>query len=153
MKPNIHIIGGVEKVSFPTLKTAEVLAKIDTGADVSTIWCSGIKRLEDGIECVFFSPDSEHYTGEKLVFKRGEYKVSRVHNSFGHNQRRYKVKIPVVISGRRVLASFTLSDRSAKTYPVLIGRKLLARKFLVDVTIAGYKFKTKLKTVKRTVNA
>lgn len=152
MKPKIHVIGGTENVSFPTLGARGVVAKVDTGADVSTIWCSRIKRLEDGIECVFFSPESKHYSGQKVVFKNGEYKFSRVHNSFGHNQRRYKVKIPVIISGRRVLATFTLSDRSKKTYPVLIGRKLLTRKFLVDVTIAGDRMKARLKSVKRAVS-
>jgi hypothetical protein len=134
MKPNLHIIGSEEKISFPTLSADKVSAKVDTGADTSSVWCSRVKRLDDGIECVFFGPGSPHFTGKKMVFKDGDFKVSRVHNSFGHNQRRYKVKIPVIIGGRRILASFTLADRSTKKYPVLIGRRLLARKFLVDVT-------------------
>lgn len=145
MKPNIRIIGGHEEVSFPSLGVKKAIAKIDTGADVSTIWCSQVKRYEDRLECVFFGPGSPHYTGRKHSFKNGEYKISRVHNSFGHNQRRYKVKIPVIISGRRILASFTLSDRSKKAYPILIGRKLLAKKFLVDVTVVPAKFTRKLK--------
>lgn len=145
MKPNIHIIGSSEHVSFPTLQATDVAAKVDTGADVSSIWCSEIKKSKNQLECVFFGPKSPYYTGEKFIFKEGEYKVSRVHNSFGENQRRYKVKIPVIISGRRVLASFTLADRSKKTYPVLIGRKLLARKFLVDVTATSKRVAKKMK--------
>ncbi len=152
MKPNIHIIGGTEKISFPRLNAIEVLAKVDTGADISSIWCSHVKKIDGGIECIFFGPESSHYTGEKFIFKKGEYKVSRVYNSFGHDQKRYKVKIPVVISGRRVLGTFTLSDRSQKSYSVLIGRKLLARKFLVDVAIAGHKIKNRLKTTRKAVN-
>ncbi|HEX5797200.1 MAG TPA: RimK/LysX family protein [Candidatus Saccharimonadales bacterium] len=131
---NIHIIGDKEKVIFPTLGSFEITAKVDTGADVSSIWCSYVKRFNDRLECVFFGPGNRCYTGRKVVFKKGEYKISRVHNSFGHNQRRYKVKIPVIINGRRILASFTLADRSKKTYYVLIGKRLLAKKFLVDVT-------------------
>ncbi len=149
MKPNIHIIGGEEKVSFPTLDINEVIAKVDTGADTSSIWCSQVKRLENGLECIFFGSDSQHFTGKTIFFKNGDFKVSRVHNSFGHNQRRYKVKIPVIISGRRILASFTLSDRSKKTYSVLIGRRLLAKKFLVDVTLAGAKISKKLQKKER----
>jgi hypothetical protein len=151
MKPEIHIIGSKEKVDFPTLGVEEVAAKIDTGADVSSIWCSKVERTEDGIECVFFSPESSHYTGRKFSFQKGEYKVSRVHNSFGHNQRRYKVKIPVIIGGRRILASFTLADRAKKTYPVLIGRKLIAKKFLVDVAAAQAKITRRLTGLKRAV--
>lgn len=143
IRPGIHIIGGNEEISFPSLGIKNVIAKIDTGADVSSIWCSQVRKFKDRLECVFFGPESPHYTGEKFIFKDGEFKVSRVHNSFGHQQRRYKVKLPVVIGGRRILASFTLSDRSKKAYPVLVGRKLIARKFLVDVTIVPKKLKNK----------
>lgn len=139
----IHIIGGNEEVSFPSLGAVNVIAKIDTGADVSSIWCSHVRRFKDRLECIFFGPESPYYTGEKFIFTDGDFKVSRVHNSFGHQQRRYKVKLPVVIGGRRILASFTLSDRSKKAYPVLIGRKLIARKFLVDVTIVPKRLKNK----------
>lgn len=151
MKPKIHIIGGSEEISFPSLGAEKVMAKIDTGADVSSIWCSHVKRLDGHLECVFFGPESPYYTGQKIIFKEGEFKLSRVHNSFGHNQRRYKVKIPVTIRGRRILASFTLSDRSQKTYPVLIGRKLLARKFLVDVTIVPGRLKNRFLKSKKAV--
>jgi hypothetical protein len=148
MKPNIHIIGSHEAVTFPTLGAKDVHAKVDTGADVSTIWCSEVKKYKNRLECVFFGPESPYYTGEKVTFMDGEFKTSRVHNSFGHNQRRYKVKIPVIISGRRILASFTLSDRSKKTYPVLIGRKLLVKKFLVDVAAVRSKARIKIKAAK-----
>lgn len=153
MKPKIHIIGSSEKVSFPTIEAKNVHAKVDTGADVSSIWCSEVKRYKDRLECIFFGPESPHYTGEKVVFMNDEFKTSRIHNSFGHRQRRYKVKIPIVINGRRILASFTLSDRSKKAYPVLIGRKLLVRKFLVDVAAAGARLKIKAADpMKDTVN-
>lgn len=145
MKPKVHIIGGTEKVSFPTLNVKKVAAKVDTGADISSIWCSDITRGKEGIECVFFGLGSPHYTGEKYLFKKGDYKISRVHSSFGHRQKRYKVKLPVVIGGRRILASFTLADRSAKNYPVLVGRRLLARKFLVDVTLTPARIRKRFK--------
>ena len=46
---------------------------------------------------------------------------------------RYKVKIPVVVKGRKIKANFTLADRSAQVYPVLVGRNILRGKFVVDV--------------------
>lgn len=147
IKTDIHIIGSTEEVFFPTLDAKGVIAKVDTGADVSAIWCSQVTRFKDRIECVFFAPGSPFYTGQKFVFKKGDYRVSRVYNSFGHHQRRYKVKLPVIIAGRRILASFTLSDRSEKAYPVLLGRKLLARKFLVDVTATSVKITRRIKRI------
>jgi hypothetical protein len=47
---------------------------------------------------------------------------------------RYVVKLQLKLGGKTIVGTFTLSDRSKKTYPILIGRKLLNRKFLVDVS-------------------
>jgi hypothetical protein len=60
--------------------------------------------------------------------------LTRIANSFGHRELRYKIKIPIIVKGRRINATFTLTDRSTKLYPVLIGRSLLKNKFLVDVS-------------------
>ena len=44
-----------------------------------------------------------------------------------------QVKMQIVIRGRRIMATFTLADRSTQVYPVLIGRATLNGKFIVDV--------------------
>ena len=133
MNSKLTIIGRVAKVSFPLIGVKGVKAKTDTGADLSSIWCGEIKKAGDKLECIFFAPGSPYYTGKKIVFNKSEYKRSKIFNSFGTGEKRYKVKMPVVINGRRIRTTFTLADRSKKEYPVLIGRKLLAKKFLVDV--------------------
>lgn len=129
------------------LGVKDVVAKTDTGADLSSIWCGQVKKIKDKLECVFFGPDSPYYTGKKVVFNKSEYKRSKIFNSFGGGEKRYKVKMPVVIDGRRILATFTLADRSKKEYSVLLGRKLLAKKFLVDVT-SGLSIKKGIKRMK-----
>lgn len=133
MSSKLTIIGRVAKISFPLIGVKGVKAKTDTGADLSSIWCGEIKKAGDKLECIFFAPESPYYTGKKIVFNKSEYKRSKIFNSFGTGEKRYKVKMPVVINGRRIRTTFTLADRSKKEYPVLIGRKLLAKKFLVDV--------------------
>ncbi len=130
----LDVIGRAEKVSFPTLNIHRVISKVDTGADASSIWCSKARLSKGELHCVFFAPGSEFYTGKKIVFKKKDIELTRVANSFGHKQIRYKVKIPVEIKGRTIKATFTLTDRSTKLYPVLIGRSTLQRKFLVDVS-------------------
>jgi hypothetical protein len=47
---------------------------------------------------------------------------------------KYRTKLSIRLKGRRIKANFGLSDRSTHNYPVLIGRKTLHGKFLVDVT-------------------
>ncbi|MBR1875317.1 ATP-dependent zinc protease [Candidatus Saccharibacteria bacterium] len=121
-------IGGVEKVP----------AKIDTGADSSSIWASDIEVSEDGkLRFKLFAKDSPFYTGE--VIESTDYKVSVIRSSNGEEQIRYRVKIPVEISGHKVLASLTLANRKKNHFPILIGRRTLSGKFLVDVRLSEVK--------------
>ena len=128
------IIGRAERIDLPNQGVYKVPAKTDTGADSSSIWATGISETSEGLTFALFGPGSEFYTGEKLEFGAGEYEVTRVANSFGVREFRYKVKLTVRVRGRVVNGSFTLADRSAKTYPILLGRSLLRGKFVVDVT-------------------
>lgn len=128
------IIGRAEKVNLPSLGLKKIPAKVDTGADASSIWCSKIEVADGELKCVFFGKGSPFYTGEEVRFSSKQLDLTRVANSFGHKELRYKVKIPIEIKGRLINATFTLTDRSTKLYPILIGRSMLKNKFLVDVT-------------------
>jgi glutathione synthase/RimK-type ligase-like ATP-grasp enzyme len=124
------VIGRAEEVIFPTLGNTTLHARIDTGARSSSIWATTIQETEAGLVVRFASPDHEIYQHEQ-VFEH--YDRVKVASSMGHEQIRYKIKLPVVIEGRRINASFTLADRSTQVYPVLIGRATLNGKFIVDV--------------------
>lgn len=129
----LTLIGRAEKVELPQISSAKIPAKIDTGADACSIWAH-MTDIQDGkLQVVFFGENSEYYTGETHVFHPGEFSVTRVANSFGHREIRYKVKLTIKVKGRTINGTFTLSDRSTKLYPILIGRSLLKNKFLVDV--------------------
>lgn len=128
------VIGRAEKVNFPKLGLKGIPAKIDTGADASSIWCSQLDIVDGELHCIFFDKGSPFYTGEVFIFKNKEINLTRVANSFGDRELRYKVKIAMEIKGRTIKATFTLTDRSTKLYPVLIGRSLLRNKFTVDVS-------------------
>jgi len=128
------IIGRAEKIELRDFNLAEIPAKVDTGADTSAIWASSISEQEDGLHFVLFGPESPYYTGKEQLFTKPDYSLTRVANSFGQKELRYKVKLRITVKDRLVRATFTLSDRSEKTYPILLGRKLLHGKFLVDVT-------------------
>jgi hypothetical protein len=130
----VRIIGRAEKINIPSLGLKGIPAKIDTGADASSIWCSKLQAVDGQLHCVFFGKASLFYTGETVVFDMRDVDLTRIANSFGHRELRYKVKLPIEIKGRKIKATFTLTDRSTKLYPVLIGRSLLKNKFLVDVS-------------------
>ncbi len=128
------IIGRAENIDLVDLAVFGVPAKTDTGADSSAIWVSDVRLDDEGLYCIFFGPASEFYTGNPVKFPMSSFSVTRVANSFGEKELRYKVKMRIRVKGRLIRATFTLSDRSRKTYPVLLGRRLLHNKFLVDVT-------------------
>jgi len=135
-------IGRSERIDIVDLNLSGVPAKVDTGADSSAIWVSSVKEHSKGLKCVFFGSGSPYYTGETVTMPRN-YSVAKVVSSFGQKELRYKIKLHVRVKGRLIHATFTLSDRSSRTYPILLGRRLLYRKFLVDVSQNEPKPRTK----------
>lgn len=131
---NLKIIGRVEKISFPELGVRNVHAKIDTGADLSSLWVTNISEENNVLSFKLFGRNSPHYIGKKIEIPAPQYLHTRIANSFGQRELRYVIKLQVRIRGKLVRATFTLANRSKKTYPILIGRKLLQSKFLVDVS-------------------
>lgn len=133
LKPKpIATIGSTERVNLPTLGFYNVPAKIDTGADSSSIWVTDIKEgKNDRLSFVVFGPGSRFYTGERVTVKK--FKRTFIKNSFGVSEDRYKAQLVLQIGDRKILAWFTLADRAGMRYPMLIGRKLLKNKFVVDV--------------------
>lgn len=127
----VTIIGSKEFIDFPELDLEKVPAKVDTGADSSAIWASSIHATPEGLYFTLFGPGSRFYTGRSLIAHT--HKSTQVKNSFGQAELRYKVRLVVRVEGRKIRGWFTLSDRSDMRYPVLLGRRLLKNKFVVDV--------------------
>lgn len=127
------IIGRVENVSFPKLGLFDVPAKVDTGADLSSIWATEITETDKGLSFVLFGKSSPFYTGTSIAFAPSEYTITRISSSFGHKELRYRIKLPVRIANKTIRATFTLADRKDKLYPILIGRRMISQKFYVDV--------------------
>jgi len=134
IKNELTVIGRAEQIDLLDFDIPEVTAKVDTGADTSSIWASSIEERKDGLYFVLFGPEHPNYNGKEQRFTKPDYSLTRVANSFGQKELRYKVKLRMKIKNRSIRATFTLSDRSQKTYPILLGRRLLTGKFLVDVS-------------------
>ncbi len=116
----------------------DVPAKVDTGADSSAVWASGIFVDKQGLlHYVLFDKKSPLYTGVEYTTR--EFSVAGVVSSSGHRQIRYRVKLSARINGRRVVVGFNLSNRSKHHFPVLIGKRTLKGKFLVDVSESSFK--------------
>ena len=139
------VIGRVALVRFFDLPEHWVPAKVDTGADLSSIWASDIHVQGDGsLAFKLFGQGSKYFSGTAIVVPPADYRVTHIENSFGTGEERYVVKLRVQVEGRLFKATFTLADRSVKTYPVLLGRRLLNDKFVVDVSLGKSLYATEL---------
>jgi hypothetical protein len=128
-----QIIGKAEEVALPELGIDGICARVDTGAKTSAIWVSKVKETKKGLEVTFFNKESSYFDGEAHLFPT--YSETVVASSNGAVERRYKVRLLIVVRDRRIRAWFTLADRSEQVYPILVGRNVLRGKFLVDVSI------------------
>lgn len=136
-------IGRVDKADFPELLLSEIDIKIDTGAYTSSIHTHHIREIvidgEDFIEFQLMDPTHPEYHDK--VFKTKRYKRKSVKNSFGKAEERFIVETTIVIFGEEYPIELSLSERSDMKYPVLIGRKLLNRRFIVDTSKKYLSFK------------
>lgn len=124
-------VGQAEQIDILNADLSAVPAKVDTGADSSAIWATGIKERQGVLHFVLFAPESPYYNGKQL--KTRDYTVTTVRNSFGHKEFRYKVSLHIRLGDRVINVRFTLANRQSNRFPVLIGRRTLQGKFLVDV--------------------
>lgn len=128
-------IGRAEKIFLPDFGMGPLPAKVDTGADISSIWATDISGTEEGLEFTPFGPSSPYFTNRRIVIPQKQYRVTRIANSFGEREMRYVVKLRVKIANRTIRATFSLANRRGKLYPILLGRRFLKGKFVVDVSL------------------
>ncbi|WP_114751688.1 ATP-dependent zinc protease family protein [Pleomorphovibrio marinus] len=140
------VIGRKTKISLPEWEIEGVLAKVDTGAYTSAVHAEEVKEeLEDGHQILKFSllpPHHPKHTGNLIQTRN--YTIKKVKNSFGQVEHRYKVKTKVDVMGDQIDAEFTLSDRKKMKNAILLGRKLLKGRFLVDVDLVPAKSKKQI---------
>lgn len=127
------LIGRREKIDFPELGLSGIIAKVDTGAYTSALHCDEIYE-KNGV--LYFTPLGLLDIGYKGEQHRvTEYHQKEIRNSFGEVEKRYIIKTTIKIGRKRIKALISLTDRGKMRYPVLIGRKLLKNRFIVDVAL------------------
>jgi hypothetical protein len=127
-------IGWREWVRLPDLGDHVVKAKVDTGARTSTLHAYDIAEIErDGERWVRFRfhpiQRDEETTAEAeapVVDRRA------VTASNGRSELRYVVATEVVIDGRRLPIELTLTRRDEMGFRMLLGRRALRGRFVVD---------------------
>lgn len=131
----MQIIGRREEVDFPDLGLFGINAKIDTGAYTSSLHCHDIRVKAGILYFKLLEPSQTNFEVPDQKFK--EYSQTNIKNSFGEIETRYVIKTKVLIGGKVLKNYFSLTNRGTMKYPVLIGRRLLNKNFIVDVSLAN----------------
>lgn len=140
-----RIIGKSDKADFPTWGLKNIPVKIDSGAYRSSIDCSFAKvyKTTEGRKLKFILLRKEHPLHVEKIFETYEFKTSRVKSSNGENQTRYIVKTLITLFGKSYETEFSLSTRPDMRFPILLGRKLLNKKFVIDTSKVNLSYRSK----------
>lgn len=134
-------IGRFDKADFPDLHLEDISIKVDTGAYTSSIHCDHIVEDKGVLKCTFLDEEHPLYNGRTYKFK--DYDVVFVKSSNGIVQKRYQIQTTITLFGRTHKISLSLSARQEMRFPVLLGRKFITRKYIVDTEYSDLSFKKK----------
>lgn len=133
------VIGRKDKASFPDLGLKNIPIKIDTGAYTSSIHCSNFQVIDGVLYADFYDEEHPKFQPKQVSFS--EFSIAKVKSSNGIVQNRYQIKSRIELFGKRYKISLTLADRKKMKNPVLIGRKFLNKKFVVDTDLKDLSYK------------
>ena len=139
------VVGWKEQVALPDLKIKSVIAKIDTGANLATIDADDIKFVtRKDVKYVKFTVKKRNNTVRKTSAPLAGFK--RIRSSNGDVEKRPYIKTDILMDGITKNIELTLTDRGPMDYTMLIGRKALGRRWIVNPSIS---FMTKPKGNKK----
>jgi len=130
-----RVVGWKEHAALPDLKIKDVIAKMDTGANLASIDASEIKySTKSGVKHVNFKVMKRNNTVRKTSAPLAGFK--RIKSSNGDVERRPYIKTTLLVDGIAKKIELTLTDRGPMDYTMLIGRKALGRRWVVNPSVS-----------------
>jgi len=119
---------------MPDLGITEVKAKVDTGADNSSLHAFNIERYEEnGVDFVRFEIHPRQRKRkpaiECVATVAGERNVK---NPGGRSELRPVIRTTLIVAGVELEALVNLTTRDEMTFRMLLGRRTVREHFLVD---------------------
>lgn len=139
----MQILGRYDRVDLPDLGLSNIHAKIDTGAYTCSLHCHMAEIVDGKLEFILLDQEHPEFTGMKFSFS--EFEKKDIKNSFGEVEERFVIVTSIKIFEEVITTQFSLSNRGSLKFPILIGRKILRNRFLIDVTKKNVSFKEKRK--------
>lgn len=129
------VVGWREWVALPDLGVAAIKAKVDTGARSSALHAWDVEELdgEDGRRWVRFAVHPFQHDDEVIVRGAAPLVEHRpIRSSNGEVEVRPVVRLRIGLLGRRLPVEVGLTRRDEMGFRMLLGRRALRRRFLVD---------------------
>ncbi|AUI88628.1 ribosomal protein S6 modification protein [Vibrio azureus] len=128
------IIGNAEAIGLPDLGISQLEARIDTGAQTSSLHVDNLYCFErDGQSFVEFDLHPDVYHLEHTVRCEAPLKANRkVKSSNGTFEHRCLITTTLRMGDTDWPIDITLTNREEMTYMMLLGRQGMADKVLVD---------------------
>ncbi|MEM6707173.1 MAG: RimK/LysX family protein [Pseudomonadota bacterium] len=127
--PDLPLVGLREWIGLPELTDHPIKAKTDTGARTSALHALEQKLVDrNGAAWVRFRlfEHSDAWCEARLVGERS------VKNSGGQQESRYAIETPARLGSNSFVLELTLTDRRSMAYRMLLGRRALNGRFLVN---------------------
>ena len=122
---SMNIIGEYLKIKLDVLGDENHKAKVDSGAETCSIH-STYQKVKNGVlRCKLLDSD------EILEFE--SFRKKKVKSSNGHSGSRYFIRLKCTINDKDYNIEFTLNNRNDMSCPILIGKNLLRKDFLIDI--------------------
>ncbi len=127
---NFGIYGYLERAMLVEA-TLEMEAKLDTGADYSSLHATDLELFErEGKKWVRFQVTGDD--GRDATFEREVIRTAVIKQRTGANAQRPVVRLRICVGRHSETVEVNLADRSALSYPLLLGRSFLEKGFLVN---------------------
>lgn len=137
----MRILGRYDRVDLPELGLFDIQAKTDTGAYNCSLHCQRAEIVDGKLEFILLDQEHPEFTGMKFTF--ADFERRDIRNSFGEVEKRFVIVTSIRIFGEVITTEFSLCNRGSLRFPILIGRKILRNRFLVDVGKRNLSFREK----------
>ena len=145
------IIGRKDIADFEKLDLYGIEVKIDSGAYTSSFHCHKIeKTYKDGvghIKCNFLDPSHPQYHEKEFWFD--DFKMRNIKSSNGSVEERVSINTEITIFQKKYPIELTLTERIEMKHPVLLGRKFISKRFLIDTSRKYLSLNGKLIEIKK----
>ena len=145
------IIGRKDIADFEKLNLFGIEVKIDSGAYTSSFHCHKIEKIsKDGVEyikCNFLDPRHNQYHEKEFIFDN--FKMRNIKSSNGSVEERVSILTEITIFRKKYPIELTLTERIEMKHPVLLGRKFVSKRFLIDTSRKNLSLNGKIIEIKK----